>query len=47
MAAIIAIPTRKSWISVAAPIDRVPHARGTTGPGQRLGRLEATCFDVR
>jgi len=29
---------------VAAPIDRVPHARGITGPGESLGRLEATSF---
>jgi len=31
IAAIIAIPIRKNCISIAGPIDRVPHARGITG----------------
>jgi hypothetical protein len=30
IAAISAIPMRKSCISIAGPIDRVPHARGIT-----------------
>jgi hypothetical protein len=33
IAAIIAIPMRKSCISIAGPIDRVPYARGITGLG--------------
>ena len=33
IAAMIAIPMRKSCISIAGPIDRVPHARSVTGLG--------------
>jgi hypothetical protein len=44
IAAIIAIPTRKSWISITAPIDRVPHARVISGLSKSRSCLEATCF---
>jgi len=32
IAAISAIPMRKSCTSIAGPIDHVPHARGITAP---------------
>jgi hypothetical protein len=47
IAAIIAIPTRKSWISIIAPIDRVPYARAISGLSKSRCYLETAYFDVR
>jgi hypothetical protein len=46
-AAMIASPMRKSRISVAGSIDRVPPARLVTELIKSRGRFEAIWFDVR